>query len=55
MRNVSGKVVEKTKVHFILNSFFFDNSAVCDSVEKYYRAWQFRDGNMMHVHGMLDT
>jgi hypothetical protein len=52
----SDKVLEKPKLHFIINRFFFDISAVCVIVWKvYYRAWQYTDDNMMHVHCMLDT
>jgi len=42
-------------VHFVCNNFFGKSFRLWDNVEKYFKAGQFTDGNMAHVHCMLDT
>jgi hypothetical protein len=51
------KVVEKIKTHILRSgTFFYQNSFhLRDNVEKYSRTGQTTDGNMAHVHCMLDT
>jgi len=49
--------VEKIKTHILCSiTFFFRASCrLWDNVEKYFRAGQATDGNMVHAHGMVDT
>jgi hypothetical protein len=48
MRNVPDKVVEKIKTDFMLNNFFFRKSCrLWDNVEKYGRARQAPDENIV--------
>jgi len=49
------KVVENIKTHFIFNNFFWKSCRFWDNVEKYYRAGQATDDNMVCAHCMLDT
>ena len=49
------KVVEKAKYKFMFNNFFFRKSRRLGDVEKYSRAWQASDGNMVQAHCILDT
>jgi len=54
MKNVSDKVVEKTKnTHFMCNIFYFEMVPLKDNVEKYSTARQVTDINMEHAHCML--
>ena len=58
MRNVSDKIcTENQNTHFVFSNFFFFRKSCClwDNVEKCCRAGQATDGNMVHVHCMLDT
>ena len=57
MRNVSDIVVDKAKTHtyFMLDNFYSIIVSLWDNVEKYCTAGQATDGNMAHVHYMLDT
>jgi hypothetical protein len=47
------KVVEKIKPHFVLNNFFFNRAVYEIMWEKYCRAGQATDDNMVHAHCML--
>jgi hypothetical protein len=58
MRNVSGKVVKKIKIHILCSLTFFFESRSCrlwDNVEKYCRTEKAKDDNMAHARCMLDT
>jgi hypothetical protein len=57
-RNVSDKrCTENQNTHFVISNFFFFQKTCCllDNVEKYCRAGQATDDNMVHEHCMLDT
>jgi hypothetical protein len=50
------KVVAKIKTHILCSVTFFRKScSLWDNVEKYGTAGQATDGNMAHVHCMMDT
>jgi len=57
MENVSAKSSRETKnTRFIFISFLKKESYfLWDNVEKYYRAGQAKEDNMVHAHCMLDT
>jgi len=57
MGNVSAKSSRETKnTRFIFISFLKKESYfLWDNVEKYYRAGQAKEDNMVHAHCMLDT
>jgi hypothetical protein len=55
MRNVSEKNCRENRNNsFMFSNFFPENRAVCE-IEKYCRARQATDDNMVHAHCMLDT
>jgi len=47
MRNDSDKIVEKIKTHILCSIFFFKSYRLRDNVEKYGRAGQATDGNII--------
>jgi hypothetical protein len=47
MRNVSGKILEKIKTHFIFNKFFRKSCRLWNNVVKYCTAWQATDDNII--------
>jgi hypothetical protein len=50
MKNISEKVIEKIKTHILCSITFFRKSRrLCDSVEKYGRAKQVRDDNVIRL------
>jgi hypothetical protein len=54
MRNVSEKVVQKTKTHILCAIFIISKIVpLIDNVEKYSTARQVTDINMEHAHCML--
>jgi hypothetical protein len=58
MKNVSDKSCRESRnTHCVINEFFFLQKwcRLWDNVEKYCRAGQATDGNMVHAHCMLDT
>jgi hypothetical protein len=53
MRNVSDKRCrENQNTHFVFNNFFSKNVPFMRYVEKYFRAGQVTDDNMVHAHCM---
>ena len=55
MKKVQTKFIEKIKPHFLFNSFVFENNVFKGNVEKYCRAGQVTDDNIVHSHCMQDT
>jgi hypothetical protein len=56
MRNASDKSSrENQNTHFMFNNFFFRKSRRLEDVEKYSRACQATDDNMVQAHCILDT
>ena len=49
------KVVEKSKTHIFVFTFFFSENRAVYNVEEYCRNEQATDDNMAHAHCMLDT
>jgi len=49
------EVVEKIKTHIFCAVNFRKSFIVYENVEKYCRAGQTTDDNMVHAHCMLDT
>jgi len=56
MKNVSGKIIEKIKTQILGTITFFLRKSwrLWVNVEKYCRAGQATDDNMVHAHGTLD-
>ena len=46
---------ENQNIHFVFSNFFQESCRLWDNVEKYCRAGQATDDNMVHAHCMLDT
>jgi hypothetical protein len=56
IKNVSDKSYRAHQnTHFTFNNFFFKSCCLWDNVEKYCRAGQATDDNMVYVPYMLDT
>jgi len=56
MRNISTKFVEKIKTRFVFSKFCFRKSChLWNNVEKYSRAGEARDENIVHEHFALIT
>ena len=49
------KVVEKIKTHIFKVQELFLSRSLWDTVEKYCRAMQATDDNMVHAYCLLDT
>jgi hypothetical protein len=56
MRNASGKILGKIKTHILCSvNFLSENRAVCEIIlENIVVAEQATDGNMVHVHCVID-
>jgi len=57
MRGASDKISRKNqKAHVVFNNFFsLKSRSLIDNLEKYFRAGQTTDDNMVHAHSTLDT
>jgi len=56
MRNISDKILEKTKIHILVSIIFFRKwCREWDNVEKYRTAGQPTNDNMAHAKCILDT